>query len=94
MAKSECPTQEWTLASVAMGVSVEVVDVRGVDAQPLLVHGILPGVRLAIERDAPFRGPRVVRIGGRRVALDRSVAASVRVRAVADTDQALHRTSR
>ena len=49
------------------------------DPTALLVHGIRPGVRLAVDSDAPFGGPRIVRIGGCRVAIDRRLAQSVRV---------------
>src|SRR5512140_1444287 len=83
MVKSESPTQEWTLASVESGAVVEVVAVRADDPTALLVHGIRPGVRLSVDGDAPFGGPRIVRIGGCRVAVDRRLAKSV---CVASTD--------
>jgi Fe2+ transport system protein FeoA len=79
MAKSERPTQEWTLASVETGAVVEVIDVRGDDPESLLVHGIRPGVRLVVEGEAPFGGPRIVRVGGCRVAVDRRLTRTVRV---------------
>ena len=79
MAKSEPATQEWTLASVARGAVVDVVDVGQDDRGTFLVHGIRPGVRLAVEGDAPFGGPRLVRIGDRRLAIDRSLSRSIHV---------------
>lgn len=79
MPKSERATQEWTLATVGWGVVVDVVDVLGEDPTALLVHGIRPGVRLSVDGDAPFGGPRIVRIGGCRVAIDRRLARTVRV---------------
>jgi Fe2+ transport system protein FeoA len=79
MAKSERVTQEWTLGSVATGISVNVVAVLDGDPETLLLHGIRPGVRLVVESDAPFGGPRIVRIGGCRVAIDRRLSRSVRV---------------
>ncbi|MGZ8436936.1 MAG: FeoA family protein [Candidatus Limnocylindrales bacterium] len=83
MAKSERPTQEWTLASVEIGAVVDIVDVLCDDPEPLLVHGIRPGVRISVDGDAPFGGPRIVRIGGCRVAIDRRLSRSVRVARVA-----------
>jgi Fe2+ transport system protein FeoA len=79
MAKSERATQEWTLASVEAGAVVDIVGVVAEDPDSLLVHGIRPGVRLTIDGDAPFGGPRIVRIGGCRVAVDRRLCGSVRV---------------
>lgn len=79
MAKSESVTQEWTLASVAVGDLVDVIEVAAGDPEALLVHGIRPGVRLAVDGDAPFGGPRIVRLGGSRVAIDRRLAGTIRV---------------
>lgn len=77
---SESATQEWTLASVPIGETIEVVEILAERAERLLVHGVRPGVRLVVETDAPFGGPRVVRLGRSRVAIDRGLARSVRVR--------------
>jgi Fe2+ transport system protein FeoA len=79
MPKSERVAQEWTLATIEPGLLVDVVDVDGSLSESLLVHGVRPGARLAIEGDAPFGGPRIVRLGGSRVAIDRRLAATVRV---------------
>jgi Fe2+ transport system protein FeoA len=84
MPKSECATQEWTLATVATGTAVQVVGIDVEDPTALLVHGIRPGARLAIDGDAPFGGPRIVRIGGSRVAVDRRLARAVRVNLTPD----------
>lgn len=70
---------EWTLATIEPGALVDVVEVTAEDPEPLLVHGIRPGARLAIDGDAPFGGPRIVRIGGSRVAIDRRLTRTVRV---------------
>ena len=86
MAKSERATQECTLASVARGVAVDVVDVAADLPESLLLHGIRPGARLAVDTDAPFGGPRIIRIGGRRVALDRGLAKAIRVRVAAPVE--------
>lgn len=80
MGKSECATQECTLATVERGAVVEIVDVLAEHPEALLVHGIRPGVRLTLEGDAPFGGPRIVRIGGCRVAVDRRLTRAVHVR--------------
>jgi Fe2+ transport system protein FeoA len=91
MAKSESVTQKWTLASVAVGDLVDVIEVTADDPEILLVHGIRPGVRLAVDGDAPFGGPRIVRLGGSRVAIDRRLAQTIRVarapRIVGSTDR-------
>lgn len=77
---SESATQECTLASIPLGATVEVVQILAEDPERLLVHGVRLGTRLVVETDAPFGGPRVVRIGRSRVAIDRRLARSVRVR--------------
>lgn len=77
---SESAAQESTLASVAIGETIEVVEIRAERPERLLVHGVRPGVRLVVETDAPFGGPRVVRLGRSRVAIDRRLTGSVRVR--------------
>jgi Fe2+ transport system protein FeoA len=79
MPKSERATMEWTLATIEAGALVDVIEVRAEDPEALLVHGIRPGARLAIDGDAPFGGPRIVRIGSSRVAIDRRLARTVRV---------------
>jgi len=89
MAKSEPATQEWTLASVGTGDVVDVLDVLAEDPESLLVHGIRPGARLMVDGDAPFGGPRIVRIGGCRVAVDRRLTRTVRVARVARTSEAM-----
>jgi Fe2+ transport system protein FeoA len=95
MAKSESVTQEWTLASVETGAMVDVTDVLAEDPTILLVHGIRAGVRLTIQGDAPFGGPRIIRMGSHRIAVDRRLAGSVRVTlaaaAEASTDRGTER---
>ena len=84
MAKSEWTTQEWTLATIETGLFVDVIDVLAEDPTVLLLHGIRPGARLRIDSDAPFGGPRIVGIGGHRVAVDRRLAQTIRVTPAAD----------
>jgi Fe2+ transport system protein FeoA len=79
MRKSESATQEWTLATVARDQLVDVVDIGTLDPGQLLVHGVRPGVRLSVDGDAPFGGPRIVRLAGSRVAIDRRLARTIRV---------------
>jgi Fe2+ transport system protein FeoA len=79
MPKSERATMEWTLATIEPGALVDVIEVLADHPEALLVHGIRPGARLVIDGDAPFGGPRIVRIGGSRVAIDRCLARTVRV---------------
>jgi len=44
-----------------------------------MVHGIRPGARVVVEGDAPFGGPRIVRVGRARVAIDRRLARAIAV---------------
>jgi Fe2+ transport system protein FeoA len=81
---SESVTQEWTLASVPAGQPIDVVEVGSERPEQLLVHGIRPGARLVVEMDAPLGGPRIVRLGRSRVAIDRRLAADVRVARVGE----------
>lgn len=79
MAISESVTQEWTLATVPSGRSVRVLDVGDKEPAVLLVHGVRPGATLVVDADAPFGGPRIVRLGGARIAIDRRLARTIRV---------------
>lgn len=93
MTKSELATQDWTLASIPPGELVAVLDIRAEHPEALLVHGIRPGVQLVVDGDAPFGGPRIVRLGGSRVAIDRRLARTVRVvrAAAASAEDSGHR---
>ena len=71
---SESATQEWTLASVPPGERVTVLAVLGEHRDELLVHGIRPGALVSVDGDGPFGGPRIVRLGGSRVAIDRRLS--------------------
>jgi Fe2+ transport system protein FeoA len=82
--KSESVTQEWTLASVPHGERVTVLSVLGEHRDELLVHGIRPGVVVSVDGDAPFGGPRIVRLVGSRVAVDRKLARLIVVGAATD----------
>jgi Fe2+ transport system protein FeoA len=78
-----------TLASVPRDAAVEVVALPPQDqTAQLLVHGIRPGAHLVVESDAPFGGPRVVRLGGARVAIDRRLARAILVRGLGATGTA------
>lgn len=70
------------LHEAAVGEPLTVVAIEAAHAARLASHGIHAGSRLVVERDAPFRGPRIIRCGGARLALDRRVAQAVRVRPV------------
>ena len=72
-----------TLAEVASGQPVAVTHV-GAEEAVLLAHGIRTGVRLVVEGDAPFRGPRIVRYGSARIAIDRRLAGHIRVQPIPD----------
>src|SRR3970040_764461 len=75
--KSESPTQECALADLPAGVPARVV---AIDEERLLVlaaHGIRPGVVVSVEDDAPFGGPRIIRLGPARLAIARVVGGAI-----------------
>ena len=72
-----------TLAEVAPDQPVAVTHI-GAEEAVLLAHGIRTGVRLVVEGDAPFRGPRIVRHGAARIAIDRRLAGHIRVEPIPD----------
>jgi len=43
---------------------------------------------VSVENDAPFGGPRIVRLGGARLALARRIARTIQVRIETDEDGA------
>lgn len=67
------------LSDVPRGVMARVVDIRPARRCTLAAHGIRPGARLQVDGDAPFGGPRIVRLGRARLAVSRVVAADVSV---------------
>ncbi len=79
MPNAERAAQEWTLAEAPKGWPVEVIDVGAREPALLLVHGVRRGARVLVDGDAPFGGPRIVRVGGARVAIDRRLAGEIRV---------------
>jgi Fe2+ transport system protein FeoA len=79
MLKSERGTQEWTLAVAPLGQPVDIVEIRADHPERLLVYGVRPGARITVESDAPLGGPRIVRAGRTRLAIDRRLARDVLV---------------
>jgi len=77
---SESATQDWTLADLPIGVSARVVSVDPSRPRLLANHGLLPGVIVVVEDDAPFGGPRIIHLGLARLAIARSVARTIHVR--------------
>lgn len=73
-----------TLAEVPPGAAVRVVRVDVAHAARLAFHGLFPGSDLTIERDAPFGGPRIVRIGAARLAVAHAVTRTIDVEPVSD----------
>ncbi len=63
-----------------VGVRARILAVDGIDAHRLVGHGFNPGAALTVEQDAPFGGPRIVRLGAARIALAPTIAGSVQVR--------------
>jgi Fe2+ transport system protein FeoA len=68
-----------SLDRAPFGVALVVGAVEPAHAASLAAEGLVPGVTLELESAVPLRGPLVVRLGRARVALARSVAATVRV---------------
>jgi Fe2+ transport system protein FeoA len=79
MAKTESFDPDCSLADLPVGSSARIVAVGGDDVERLMTLGFRPGPIVTVEQDAPFRGPRIVRVGGTRMALARSVARAIRV---------------
>src|SRR3990172_8701984 len=80
--KSESPTQECALADLPAGVPARVVSIDEERRRVLAAHGIRPAGVGSVGDDAPFGGPRIVRLGPARLAIARVVAAAIRVRPV------------
>jgi len=76
------PSPARSLADLDRGEVATVVGAGREHRTRLAMQGIRPGVVVAVEQDAPFGGPRVVRVGAVRVAIARGVARSVLVQAV------------
>ena len=68
-----CALVDLPVGRPALIVAIDAADPR------LGAHGLRIGVRLHVEGDAPFRGPRIVRLGAARIAIARETAGTVRV---------------
>ncbi len=68
--------------SAPSGVALRVSAVEAGSAASLLSEGIGPGVEVSVERKLALGGPVIVRLGGARLALARSIAATVQVEGV------------
>jgi len=79
MPNSDPRSRECSLAELPRGISARVVSIAPGDVARLAGHGIHAGTELCVEGDAPFRGPRIIRVGTARLALARGVAVEVRV---------------
>jgi Fe2+ transport system protein FeoA len=78
--KSDRPAQVSTLAELPTGVPACITRVDAAGSAALACHGIRPGAVVSVESDAPFGGPRIIRLGRARVAIARSMASGVAVR--------------
>jgi ferrous iron transport protein A len=69
------------LIDVEPGVWAIVSGFEGGDKfqQRLLQHGLYPGDRARILRTAPMRGPLLVEVSGREIAIGRSIAQKILV---------------
>lgn len=76
---SECGTQDCALADLPRDVPAIVVGLPS-DGTPLAWHGFRVGATVSVEADAPFGGPRIVRIGRARLALGRALTRAILVR--------------
>lgn len=81
MTNPECRTQECPLAELPRGVPALVIRVPdGTGA--LGWNGVRPGAILTVAGDAPLGGPRIVRVGGARLAIGRPLTRAIVVRPV------------
>ena len=71
---------EMTLLEAAIGVPLVLERVPDQEISRLGVHGLCAGRELTVEQDAPLGGPRVVRVGSRRLSVPRRIAALLTVR--------------
>ena len=69
-----------TLLEAAIGVPLVLERVPDEEISRLGAHGLCAGRELTVEQDAPLGGPRVVRVGARRLSVPRSIAALLIVR--------------
>lgn len=86
MTTSRPPTRECSVADLPSGVRARIVAIDRDGAPRLAGYGVIVGAVVAVEADAPFGGPRIVRLGAARVALARSVARTILVRPEAGPD--------
>lgn len=71
------------LLDLPLGASARIIGFDGGDRlqAKLIQYGLYPGDCLTLLRRAPLRGPLLIRVNGRELALGRSVAEHVRVEA-------------
>ncbi len=81
-------TQECSLADLPAHVTARIVSIEEDWRATLVAHGIRPGVTLAVDDDAPFGGPRIVRLGRARLAVARVIARAISVRREPDSGEA------
>ena len=70
-----------TLLDAAIGSRVVLRSMPHEHARQLARHGLVPGRALIIEQDTPFGGPRLLRVGVRRLSVPRALAASIAIEA-------------
>jgi len=73
---------EMTLLEAAIGVPLVLERVPELEISRLGVHGLCAGRELTVEQDAPLGGPRIVRVGSRRLSVPRTIAGLLIVRPV------------
>lgn len=67
----DAPQNQWLKVSALEGG-------RGVQSR-LTQHGVFPGDRLRVLRVAPLRGPLLIEVNGREIALGRAIAEKILV---------------
>ena len=72
--------EEMTLLEAAIGVRLVLERVPDQEISRLGAHGLCVRRQLTVEQDAPLGGPRVVRVGSRRLSVPRIIAAQLFVR--------------
>jgi Fe2+ transport system protein FeoA len=79
-------TETCSLSDLGRGTPARVVEIEPAQAQRLAALGLRRGKLLSVEQDAPFSGPRIVRLGTVRLALARAVTRAITVRPDAGLD--------
>jgi len=86
LSRRQAGIEPWLVTNLEhalIGARLVIVAVADGERLRLARHGLVPGVELVCDQDAPLHGPRIVSVGHRRVSVPRVVAREVTVLEVA-----------